>query len=191
MNDIVQEIILRNFKMSSASLETIMGIVEYIEYQKNDIFIVEGKRDSREYFVLEGVCRSFLLNPDGEEITISFFSGNSIISPHTTRTINGYSNLNFQALTEVKMGVMNASRFEEFMVENLEIREFGNSVLRNELKKKVEKEIGMASQTAKERLIKFREDYPILENLIPHTTISTYLGITNISLSRLRNELAK
>jgi hypothetical protein len=55
----------------------------------------------------------------------------------------------------------------------------------------VEKEIGMASQTAKERLIKFREDYPILENLIPHTTISTYLGITNISLSRLRNELAK
>ena len=191
MNDIVQEIILRNFKMSSTSLETIMGIVEYIEYQKNDIFIVEGKRDSREYFVLEGVCRSFLLNPDGEEITISFFSGKSIISPHTTRTINGYSNLNFQALTEVKMGAMNASRFEEFMVENLEIREFGNSVLRNELKKKVEKEIGMASQTAKERLIKFREDYPILENLIPHTTISTYLGITNISLSRLRNELAK
>ena len=191
MNDIVQEIILRNFKMSSTSLETIMGIVEYIEYQKNDIFIVEGKRDSREYFVLEGVCRSFLLNPDGEEITISFFSGKSIISPHTTRTINGYSNLNFQALTEVKMGVMNASRFEEFMVENLEIREFGNSVLRNELKKKVEKEIGMASQTAKERLIKFREDYPILENLIPHTIISTYLGITNISLSRLRNELAK
>ena len=79
MNDIVQEIILRNFKMSSTSLETIMGIVEYIEYQKNDIFIVEGKRDSREYFVLEGVCRSFLLNPDGEEVTISFFSGKSIM----------------------------------------------------------------------------------------------------------------
>lgn len=191
MKDIVQEIILHISKMSSPSLEKIMGIVEYMEYQKNEIFIVEGKRDSREYFVLEGVCRSFLLNPDGEEITISFFSDKSIISPYTTRVINGFSNLNFQALTEVKMGVMNASRFEEFMVENLEIREFGNSVLRNELKKKVEKEIGMASHTAKERLIKFREDYAILENLIPHTTISTYLGITNISLSRLRNELAK
>ena len=43
------------------------------------------------------------------------------------------------------MGVMDATRFEEFMV----------------------------------------------ENLIPHTSISTYLGITNISLSRLRNELVK
>jgi CRP-like cAMP-binding protein len=86
---------------------------------------------------------------------------------------------------------MDAKSFEKLMVDNLEIREFGNVVLRNELKQKVEKEIGMASLTAKERLVKFREQYPLLENIIPHTTISTYLGITNISLSRLRNELLK
>jgi CRP-like cAMP-binding protein len=55
--------------------------------------------------------------------------------------------------------------------------------------KKVEKEIGLASFTAKKRLIRFREQYALLENLIPHTDIATYLGITNISLSRLRKEL--
>ena len=191
MKDITKDIILSNIPMSSTALETIIDIVEYVEYQKNEIFITEGKRNSGEYFVLEGVCRSFLLNPEGEEITISFFTDKSIISPYTTRTSKGLSNLNFQALTKVKMGVMDATRFEEFMVENLEIREFGNSVLRKELRNKVEKEIRMASLTAKERLLKFREEYPLLENLIPHTTISTYLGITNISLSRLRNELVK
>ncbi len=177
--------------MSETSLRTIIDIVEFIEYPKNEVFIKENKRNNTEYFVLEGVCRSFLLNPEGEEITISFFSDSSVISPHTTRTSHGLSMLNFQALTPLKLGIMDASRFEEFMVENLEIREFGNTVLRNELKHKVEKEIGMASQTARERLLKFRKEYPLLENLIPHTTISTYLGITNISLSRLRNELVK
>ena len=191
MKDITKDIILSNIPMSSTALEAIIDIVEYVEYQKNEIFITEGKRNSGEYFVLEGVCRSYLLNPEGEEITISFFTDKSIISPYTTRISNGLSNLNFQALTEVKMGVMEAARFEEFMVKNLEIREFGNSVLRKELRNKVEKEIRMASLTAKERLLKFREEYPLLENLIPHTTISTYLGITNISLSRLRNELVK
>jgi hypothetical protein len=77
------------------------------------------------------------------------------------------------------------------MVQDLEIREFGNTVLRNELKKKVEKEIGLASLTAKERLIQFRKDYPFLENLIPHPYIASFLGITNVSLSRLRKELMK
>jgi len=177
--------------MSETSLVAIVDIVEYIEYQKDELFIREGKRNYHEYFVIEGVCRSFLLNPEGEEITISFFTDNTIISPYTTRTSNGLSNLNFQALTPLKLGVMDAAIFEEFMVENLEIREFGNRVLRNELKDKVEKEIGMASLSAKDRLLIFREQYPLLENLIPHTTISTYLGITNISLSRLRNELVK
>lgn len=191
MKEIIKDIVLHTVPMSATSLEAIIDIVEYVEYQKNEIFIEKGKRNSREYFVLEGVCRSFLLNPEGEEITISFFTGQSVLSPFTTRTYNGLSNVNFQALTPLKMGVMDADTFEKFMVDNLEIREFGNIVLRNELKQKVEKEIGMASLTAKERLIKFREQYPLLENLIPHTTISTYLGITNISLSRLRNELVK
>lgn len=177
--------------MSQTSLDAIIGIVDFVAYDKDEIFIGENKRNRSEYFVLEGVCRSFLLNPEGVEISISFFTDNTVISPHTTRTSKGLSNLNFQALTPLKVGVMDAGRFEEFMVDNLEIREFGNVVLRNELKQKVEKEIAMASLTAKERLIKFREQYPLLENLIPHTTIATYLGITNISLSRLRNELVK
>lgn len=191
MNENIKDIILRKIPMSSSSLEAIIDIVEYVEYQKNEIFITEGKRNSKEYFVLEGVCRSFLLNPEGEEITISFFTENTVLSPFITRTYDGLSNMNFQALTTLKLGIMDAGSFEQLMVENLEVREFGNIVLRNELKQKVEKEIGMASLTGKERLIKFREKYPLLENMIPHTAISTYLGITNISLSRLRNELLK
>jgi hypothetical protein len=84
---------------------------------------------------------------------------------------------------------MDASKFLSLMVDHLDAREFGNMVLKIELKNKVEKEIGHASLTAKERLLKFREQYALLENLVPHTTIATYLGITNISLSRLRKEL--
>jgi len=84
---------------------------------------------------------------------------------------------------------MNAKEFESLMIENIEIRHFGNTVLQNELISKVEKEIGLASLTAKERLIEFRKKYRLLENLIPHTNIASYLGITNISLSRLRKDL--
>jgi len=187
IRDIIQEISL----MSDKSLGTITDIVEIFDYQKDEVFLRKGKRNNSEYFVLKGVCRSFLYSPEGEEITISFFTENSIISPYTTRTANGLSTLNFQALTTLKLGAMDADKFEGFMIENLEIREFGNRVLRIELKNKVEKEIGMASQTAKERLLKFREQYPLLENTIPHSVISSYLGITNISLSRLRKELVK
>lgn len=171
------------------SLNQIIHITEIEEYQKGEQFIELGKRNNDEYFLVDGICRSFVLNPDGEEITIAFFTPGSVLSPYVTRTVNGISNLNFEALTELRVGIMDASEFLQLMVDHLDTREFGNMVLKIELNKKVEKEIGQASLTAKERLIRFREQYPLLENMVPHTTIATYLGITNISLSRLRKEL--
>ncbi len=190
-NKMIKEIINSIYPISVNSINEIEDILEFKSVDKGDTFIKRNKRNTNEYFILEGICRSYLISPEGEEITLSFFTSNSILSPYSTRTKEGISQLNFQALTDVKLSSMNAFKFEELMINNLEIRRFGNTVLRNELTMKVDKEIGLASLTAKERLLKFREQYPMLENLIPHTDIASYLGITNISLSRLRRDLAR
>lgn len=191
LRKMIKEITNSIYPLSQNSISEIESWVQIENYKKRENFIRKGRQDLKEYFLLEGVCKSYLTNPEGEEITISFFKEKSIISPYTTRTQENISILNFQALTDVKLATINAHEFERMMINNLEIRNFANTVLRNELAQKVEKEIALASLTAKERLLKFRERFPILENLIPHTDIASYLGITNISLSRLRGDLAR
>ncbi|PHN02573.1 Crp/Fnr family transcriptional regulator [Flavilitoribacter nigricans] len=175
--------------VSEGSLDLISDLILVEVYEKGDVFIDRGKKNNKEYFVYEGVCRSFLLSPEGEEVTISYFLEGSVLSPNKTRTANQISHLNFQALTRLTVASLNADKFEQLMINHMDIREFGNMVLQNELLAKVEKEIGLASLNAKERLILFREKYHFLENLISHADIASYLGITNISLSRLRREL--
>ena len=187
----IKEIINSVYPISTNSIKEIEILLQIENVKKGETFIKRNKKNKKEYFILDGVFRSYLINPEGEEITISFFTSKSILSPYTTRTIEEISVLNFQALTEVKIVSVDAVEFEKLMIDNLEIRNFGNTVLRNELAKKVDKEIGLASLTAKERLIKFRNQFPMLENLIPHSDISSYLGITNISLSRLRRDFMK
>lgn len=175
--------------VSEGSLDLVNDLIEIEVYDKGDVFINRGKRNNKEYFVFEGVSRSFLLSPEGEEVTISYFLESSVLSPNKTRTANQISHLNFQALTKLTVASLNADKFEQLMINHMDIREFGNMVLQNELLAKVEKEIGLASLNAKERLILFREKYHFLENLISHVDIASYLGITNISLSRLRKGL--
>ncbi|MDH5398222.1 MAG: Crp/Fnr family transcriptional regulator [Cyclobacteriaceae bacterium] len=186
----LKDIINTIFPISDAALNEIVALVEYKTCRKGDVFLETGKRNQKEYFLLKGICRSFLFSPEGEEITISFFNTGSVLSPFVTRTIKGTTNMNFQALTDITLGEMDANKFEMLMVNNLEIREFGNMVLKSELKKKVEKEINLASLTALDRLKIFRSDYPGFENIVPHPTIATFLGITNVSLSRLRKNKA-
>ncbi len=185
----LKEIISKYHSLSDESLKIIDDLTELREYISGECFIEKGKRNHHEYFIIEGICRSYLLNPEGEEITISFFNSNTVLTPFVTRTINGISTLNFQALTNLKVGIIDSSIFEDLMVSDLEIREFGNRVLKMELQKKVEKEIQLASLTAKERLVIFRNQYRNLENLVPHSAIATFLGITNVSLSRLRRDM--
>lgn len=175
--------------VSEGSLDLISDLIVVEVYEKGDVFIDRGKKNNKEYFVYEGVCRSFLLSPEGEEVTISYFLEGSVLSPNKTRTANQISHLNFQALTKLTVASLNADKFEQLMINHIDIREFGNMVLQYELLAKVEKEIALASLNGRERLILFREKYHFLENLISHVDIASYLGITNISLSRLRREL--
>ena len=190
MNSIVKNIIDKISPISDKSFLEIEKLLEFESYTKGETFISKNRRDEKEYFVLSGICKSYLINPEGEEITISFFLENSILSPHSTRVSNNVSSHYFKALTNLEIASINAGAFEKLMIDNLEIRNFGNTVLHRELQSKVEKEIGLASLTAKERLVELRKRYKGLENIIPHPDIASYLGITNISLSRLRKDLS-
>lgn len=185
----VKQIVNLIYPISENSLREIEELLEFECFSKGDSFILRNKHNKKEYFLLKGICKSYLINPDGNEVTISFFADNSILSPHSIRTTKNISNLSFKALTNINLASINSGDFENLMVNNIEIRNFANTVLQNELVSKVGKEIGLASLSAKERLIEFRKKYPALENYVPHTDIASYLGITNISLSRLRKEL--
>ena len=188
---IIRETIKQVQPLSEQSLNEIISILTIEHFEKGDTFIQKGRPNNKEYFILDGVCKSYVINPEGEEVTISFFIEKSVLSPHTIRTSAGFSNLHFHASTNVTLAWMHAKKFEDLMISNLEIRNFANTVLQNELMLKVEKEIGLASLSAKERLVAFRSQFKLLENLVPHTEIASYLGITTISLSRLRRDLVR
>ncbi|MCB0629776.1 MAG: Crp/Fnr family transcriptional regulator [Saprospiraceae bacterium] len=179
------------YPISRTSLQALESLIEVEIFEKRATFVRAGKPNDKEYFVLDGVCRSYLLNPKGEEITISFYTADSVLAPHLTRTRAGISRLNYQALAPLKVASIAAAAFDQLRIDNAEIRNFAQVVLQNELYRKVEKEIGLASLTAKDRLLEFRAAFPMLENIVPHPDIASYLGITNISLSRLRKELKK
>lgn len=188
MNNKLTPVIKSINPISQKSIEKINEIVEFVNLQKGESITSVGKNNNKEYFIIDGVCRSFLHSPKGEDVTISFFMPSSVISPSITRNKNGKSIINLQAITSVEMATMDAAEFENLMIEDLEIRNFGNSVLRNELIAKVQKEIALASLKGQERLIQLRKTYPNIENIVSHSAIASYLGITTISLSRLRTK---
>jgi len=180
----------QKFFLSLHSSNKLAEVISTSLIEKGNTFIKKGKINTKEYIVLDGLCRSYITNASGDEVTLSFFTSNTAISPNLTRTVSGNSILNIQTLTDVKLGIFSSEDLMNLMNTNREIEGWANAILQKELLQKVKKEINQNSLKANERLLNFRDQYPSLENLIPHSYIASYLGISNVSLSRLRKELA-
>ena len=177
--------------MSRNSVDLLAEHSTIIELGKQQTFIRHNIANGLEYYLLDGLVRSYAFSESQTDVTLYFYGARSILPPHTTRTAGGLSTLNYESLEPTLLAAIPADTFSGFMRGNSEIYRFAHEVLERELKAKTQKEIGMAVLPAKERLLELRDLFPALENRIPHAHIASYLGITQVSLSRLRKEIAR
>jgi CRP-like cAMP-binding protein len=160
-------------------------------FSKDDIVFHVNRFNAFEYFQLEGTSHRFNTAEDKEQVTTGIYHGETVITPHMARTPNGQSIFSLQALTACTYLMVPAGKFRELIDSNQQIRMFGRAVIEKEYAWSLRFEVLFRSSTARDRLLYFRDNYPGLENLIPHTIIASFLGITPVSFSRLRSDLTR
>ena len=160
-------------------------------YKRNEVIFSEKKFNAFEYFQLEGISHRYNTDEDQQLLTTGFYLNQTVLTPHFARTINSQSIFSLQALTACLYVKVPVGTFDDLRESYPSVRAFGQRVVEKEFVKSLNHEVLFRSYTAKDRLLYFRDNYPLLENLVPHTTIASFLGITPVSFSRLRNELAK
>ena len=178
----------RYYSLSEELLNMLRNASEIKHFEKLEVLAEIDKTDKCEYIVLDGVCRSFINDSEGKEATFSFYMGGDVFPPNQIRTVADKSLFNIQTVTEASIVVFDREVFATIMSEYSEIDKWGHAVYDIEIKRRVAKELNFITMTAKERLDNFRTTYPQLENLIPHPYIASYLGISPVSLSRLRGQ---
>ncbi|RRB10560.1 Crp/Fnr family transcriptional regulator [Larkinella knui] len=146
----------------------------------------EGKISTTMYFIEKGCLRTWI-NNDGKEITTQFFfEGDSVSSIESFRTkqpslysieslepciLQTISQKDFQNIIEDSPGLK--KDFEEHLFKRLfQTQKLAYSFLKNNPQKRYEELI---------------EQYPHIIQRIPQHYIASYLGITSVSLSRIRN----
>ena len=191
MIDILDEI-LNEFGIVSTFSKQLFKEKSIIkELPKNSKIFIEGRKNELEYLLISGVTHRFNISDKGEIVTTGFYMSKSVITPHFARTNKEKNIFSLQALTDIVFAEISVKELDNLRYNNKEFHEFGQRIIELELSQTFFNQVVYRSYSAKERLIELRNQYPNLENLVPHNIIASYLGITNVSFSRLRNELMK
>lgn len=176
------------YPLTDQAISDISSIVNFANVEKGENFVKLNARNNLEYILMDGVCRSYIIDYDGNEATLCFFISGNAFPPNQIRTVKQKSLYNMEAITKSTIAYFNSEQFIQIMHKHKEAENWGRSVFDVELKNKVLKELNLITLPAKDRLKNFRAEYPMLENLIPHSYIASYLGISPVSLSRLRGQ---
>lgn len=183
---------LRTFLTKSHNLSDVGCVEGFVAHwkplhlSKEEQVCRQGHPEADEYIVLEGRLASCICGKDGKEICVGFYVGPCVITPNIARTRDGESLVSIVATTDASLVRMDSDLLSELMISSEPVRNWANGILREALSRKVDREWCLAALSGAERLAWFRREFPGYEDTFPHSLIASFLGVTPVTMSRLR-----
>ena len=158
-------------------------------YKKGSVLLSEGELAKECYFVLKGCIRSYYLF-DGEEKTTEFYTENQSIRPVSYIT-NQPSEYYLACLEDCVVAIGSAERNKR-LIEKLPRLESMIMQIKGELLVQNQVSFDNFKHLSPEmRYLKLLETRADLFDRVPLYHLATYLGITAVSLSRMRKRISK
>jgi len=170
-------------------IELIQSKGVFREIKKDEYFAEAGKIPREIAFLTEGIIRICFFNNKGDEITRYFIDEKNFIVDINSYNQDIPSPVYIQAITDCKFIVFSKEAMKELSLTILIWDEVVNKIINKALIEKVNKISEMMAEDATERYLSFITKFPALANRIPLSYLASYLGITQSSLSRIRNKI--
>ncbi len=176
------------YPLKEKSLDLLVSGLKRIVLPKNHLLIRSDRIEKSLYFIEKGIARAYC---DGKENQITFWfgqEGDLIFSYNSyINKAPGYENivlLEDCVLYEIRTDVL-----EELFLEHIELANWGRKLAELELIRTEERFINRLFKPAAERYAELMEEDPVLLRRIQLGYIASYLGVTQVTLSRIRAEL--
>jgi CRP-like cAMP-binding protein len=157
--------------------------------KRGEFFIRAGDVPKTIGFVISGILRLYYVNCEGTECTKSFCAENSFVAAYSALLLEQPSRLFIQTLEDAKLLVADYSAYRSLCENSACWQALNCKIAEILFIKKEKRESALLLDDAKTRYLSFQAEYPDLETRLKQHHIASYLGITPVTLSRIRSQL--
>lgn len=173
------------YSLSAIELEVLLGAMERIEFSKNQVIIRADRVERYVYIIERGIARAYS-NTDKQQTTFWFGEETDIILSYNSY-INkqpGYENI--ELLEESVLYRISSATLQAFYLKYTGLSNWGRKLAELELIKTEQRFINRQFKTATERYDELMTNTPSLIKRVQLGQIASYLGVTQVTLSRIR-----
>lgn len=184
MQDVLFNFISKYISLTQEEKSALLSLDIFHTFKKGTILLREGEKTQNNYFVLKGCIRKYYMI-DGEEKTTAFFTEIEGLTPHCVK--NNTPSEYFVSCVEdsivvvstADMGIELNAKFPKFQMMC--------GMLSEELLAKQQVSFDeFKTSSPEQRYRSLLQNRPDLIQRVPQHQLASFLGITPVSLSRLR-----
>lgn len=174
--------------LPAGSMERMAACMEEVAYAKGTRILRAGKTERNVFFIKKGIVRAFV-STHGREITFWLGAeGTPVVSMKSyVSGLPGYESV--ECIEDTVLYVLRHDTLTSLFADDVNIANWGRRFAEKEMLRTEERLIPQLFTTAAERYSSLMANHPELLRRVPLEHLASYLGVTPVSLSRIRATL--
>jgi len=185
MNDFFKTLI----EESGKDWETINSKFRKREYAPKTTLLFEGDQAEFLYLIQNGSVRLWF-NDNGKDITVQFFFEDQMVSSFESLYRNEPSLLNIETIEETTLYLIKKEDLFALIDRYPRLKDMQLQIVSSRFIYYLTLFLSRISKSPQERYLELLQESPQIIHRIPHHYIASYLGITPVSLSRIRKRIS-
>lgn len=163
---------------------------EIAEYRKGEPLIRQGSNNMEQFFILEGILKRVVSNPQGKEMILRFAAETDMDTSYAAWRLKTPVPYSIAAVTKVRVARLSMPHWVEFLERYSDVKlRFEYEVMRL-MSEVMAHTITLHLLDAPGRLARFMRKHQDLLGRIPKKELASYLNLTPETLSRLKQRAA-
>lgn len=167
----------------------LLGQGELVPLNPGEAFTKAGEWSQRAAWVVEGMLRNYIINDNGEQVTVVFATEMQGIAPYSTVLLNRPASETTEAIEPSLLFVIDFKKFREMVDQDAVYAKLYADVLETALVATIERVEDFTKTKPEQRYQRLLDKHGFLIERAPLKYVASYLGITPVSLSRIRKRL--
>lgn len=171
--------------------DALAGLFSFRKFGAREPVLMSGQAWRQLYYLKRGLIRLFYTDADGNDYNKGFFREGHCLWPVAPRDRLHGVLFNIATIEPTELLVCDVDALYRHLEFQGQWERFALFYAERLLENKFQREHDLLTMKARERFIKLQADLPELVARIPDYHLASYLGVTNVSLSRLKSDFNK
>jgi CRP/FNR family transcriptional regulator, dissimilatory nitrate respiration regulator len=173
--------------MSSAQWSELEPQLAIGDYRKGDPLVRQGDEEMEQFFILEGMVKRVVSNPQGREMILRFAAETEMDTSYAAWRMRTPLPYSIVAVTRVRTAELPLPAWAEFLERHAEVKERFEYEVMKLMSEVMAHTITLHLLDAPGRVLRFERKHPELVGRIPKKELAAYLNLTPETLSRLKH----